>query len=295
MKDIHIEVIASDNVQLASLGIGSLANCHSVYSALAEDYKYIGFNIVRTRQDLDHIIKIKPDLVFSGIRYLYSKSDNNKNDRLWISEYMENAGINCTGSPRQSLELERNKYQAKKAVESYGLNTAPYFLGVPSTYQEENELPLSFPLFIKPVWESDSQGIAPDSIVHNFEDYQKKIVSIDTLFQQPSLVEKLIVGREFTVAIFDDRSRGELTAMPIEIIIPSQASGTKILDYQTKKNNQEQVVAVSDADIYEQVTTLAKQAFKALGGRDFGRIDILMDADGYPYFMEANFMPGMTQ
>jgi len=298
MKNIHIEVIASDNTELASLGIGSLANCHSVYRALAENYKYVGFNIVKTRRDLDFIIKKKPDLVFSGIRYLRSDINDittEKNSHLWVSEYMENAGVNYTGSTRPSLELERNKYQAKKAVEIHGISTAPYFLGISGRYQEAVQLPLIFPMFVKPVCESDSQGIGADSVVHNFDDYQKKVTSINAIFQEPSLVEKLIVGREFTVAIFDDSSIGELIAMPVEIIVPPQASGTKILDYQTKKDNQEKVISVSDSDIYEGVTTLAKQAFKALRGRDFGRIDILMDADGYPYFMEANFMPGMTK
>ena len=93
---------------------------------------------------------------------------------------MENAGINYTGSPRQSLELERNKYQAKKAVEIYGISTAPYFLGIPGRHQEASQLPLGFPMFVKPVCESDSQGIAADSIVHNFDDYQKKVTSINS-------------------------------------------------------------------------------------------------------------------
>ena len=66
LKDIHIEVIASDKAQLASLGIGSLTNFDH---ALPQNYKYVGFNIVITRRDLDHIIEIKPDIVFSGIRW----------------------------------------------------------------------------------------------------------------------------------------------------------------------------------------------------------------------------------
>ena len=39
---------------------------------------------------------------------------------------------------------------------------------------------------------------------------------------------------------------------------------------------------------------LAKQAFAVLGCRGWGRVDILLDADGTPYLLEINTSPGMT-
>ena len=40
---------------------------------------------------------------------------------------------------------------------------------------------------------------------------------------------------------------------------------------------------------------IAKESFIALGARDYGRIDIIMDKENKPYFMEANLVPGMTK
>ena len=42
------------------------------------------------------------------------------------------------------------------------------------------------------------------------------------------------------------------------------------------------------------MTTLAIDAFNALGVRDFGRIVIKTDNHGECFFMEANLVPGMT-
>jgi D-alanine-D-alanine ligase len=43
------------------------------------------------------------------------------------------------------------------------------------------------------------------------------------------------------------------------------------------------------------LSELAKKAFKALGGKSLGRIDIKMNHQGVPHFMEANLMPGLRK
>mgnify|MGYP003963108163 FL=1 len=43
------------------------------------------------------------------------------------------------------------------------------------------------------------------------------------------------------------------------------------------------------------LSELAKKAFKALGGKSLGRIDIKMDHLGEPHFVEANLMPGLRK
>ena len=45
--------------------------------------------------------------------------------------------------------------------------------------------------------------------------------------------------------------------------------------------------------IFDKLSKLAKDSFKALGGKSLGRIDIKMDHFGIPHFIEANLMPGL--
>jgi D-alanine-D-alanine ligase len=297
-EDRYIEVIATDIADLAMMGFGSVKNCKSAYNALIEKYIHVNFNIIRTKSDLEKIVYRKPDLVFTGIKYVIFDEvgiTKNREDKIWISEYFDNAGINYTGSGKEAIELEFSKDAAKKRVAAFGINTASYFVAKPGMYKTADELPVTFPLFIKPLREGDGKGIGNDSIVYNFESYQKKIQNIYTLYKQSALVEKFISGREFTVSIFDSDSNVEPIAMPVEIIVSDKNSGNKILGYNIKNENREKVIAIDDKDIYQSVVAIAKNAFIALGARDYGRIDIIMDDKDGPYFLEANLVPGMTQ
>jgi len=294
----YIEVVATDIADLAMMGFGSVKNCINVYNALNEKYSHVDLNIVRTASDLAKISFRKPDLVFSGIKYVvFNEEEITKNikEKIWISEFLDNIGINYTGSGKEAIELEFSKDAAKKRVAEYGINTAPYFVAKPGMYKTADELPVSFPLFIKPLREGDGKGIGVDSIVYDFEGFQNKVQSIHTSFKQSALVEKYLNGREFTVSILGSDFSNEPIAMPIEIIFPDGKSHNKILGYETKKENKEVVIAIDDEDIFNSVVSIAKRSFVALGARDFGRIDIIMDENDCPYFLEANLVPGMTQ
>lgn len=297
-QERYIEVIATDIGDLAMMGFGSVKNCINVYNALNNNYTNVNFNIIRRKSDLDDILFRKPDLIFTGIKYVvFNENEITKDskEKIWISEYFENAGINYTGSGKEAIELEFSKDAAKKRVAEFGINTAPYFITLPGMYKNADELPVSFPLFIKPLREGDGKGIGGDSIVYDFESYQNKVQSIHTLFKQSALVEKYLTGREFTVSILGSDFNNEPIAMPMEITFSDNELFGKILGYQTKKENKELAIAIENEEIFDSVVSIAKRSFTALGARDYGRIDIIMDENDSPYFLEANLVPGMTQ
>ena len=294
-EDRLIEVIATDIADLAMMGFGCVNNCRSVHNALSETYSHVNFNLVRTQSDLDAIVHRQPDLVFSGIKYvIFNGSDITKNsdDKIWISAYMEDADINYAGSGKDAVELEFSKDEAKRRVGKFGINTASYFVAEPGMYNSADELPISFPLFIKPLREGDGKGIGADSVVWDFASYQKKVQDVCTNFQQSALVETFLGGREFTVSILSSDSTGELVAMPVELV---SRDNNVVLGYKEKNENRENVITVDDEITYHSVVATAKNAFIALGARDYGRIDIKMDDEGRPYFLEANLVPGMTK
>ena len=83
--------------------------------------------------------------------------------------------------------------------------------------------------------------------------------------------------------------------MPIEIIVKKNIDGHCILDFEVKKNDEESVTIVSDVVIFDKLSRLAKDSFRALGGKSLGRIDVKMDHLGVPHFIEANLMPGLRK
>ncbi len=291
--DKHIEVVIT---YIADLDIMSLKTCKAICSILQNNYAKVGFTIIKTKSDLEELVQKKPDLVFSGIKYVGFEAGaitKGSPDKIWLSDYLDRAGINYTGSTKSAVELEFNKGAAKKKMEHCDVPTAPFFVAQPNQFQNKQELPLEFPLFVKPLYQGGGSGIGQDSVVTNFDDFQKKVQTIHGEYQQPSLAEKYLTGREFTVAILDAGSLGESVAMPVELIAQANEKGDRILGFKGKGADQEEVIAITDQKVREGVVALAKQAFKVLGARDFGRIDIRMDEHGTPYFLEANLMPGL--
>jgi D-alanine-D-alanine ligase len=100
-------------------------------------------------------------------------------------------------------------------------------------------------------------------------------------------------GREFSVAILKDEQSQNYVTMPIELVAPLDKNGVRLLSNKIKSSNAEQALEVTDEITKDKVTTLALAAFHTLEGRDYGRIDIRLDATGRPQFLEANLMPSL--
>lgn len=211
--------------------------------------------------------------------------------RLWLSEYFDQRNVSYTGSPKAILLYDSNKVVAKKQVLSQGIATANFFVTFPGEYTTENDLPMPFPLFVKPLDAANGNGVDIGSIVHNFRQFQDKVANLHDEFDELILVEKYLDGREFTVSLIEDH--GNLIVSPIELIPPDE-DGFRILGTKAKTENSEILKRISDPKILADVIDIAKRSFIALGARDFGRIDIKMDDHGRCHFIEANLVPGMT-
>ena len=209
-----------------------------------------------------------------------------------MSEYLDMKAINYTGSTRVAIELDFNKENAKVQVHQAGLPTAEHFTALPGQYAEGSNLPLQFPLFVKPLDTGGGKGVGNDSAVTTFLQFQQKVAAIYSEFGSSSLVESYLTGREFSVAILGNGSADELIVMPIELVTEENEAGHRILGDQVKSDDTER--AIAEDDIRSMVIELAKNIYQTLGARDLGRIDIRMDAAGKPHFLEANLVPGLA-
>jgi D-alanine-D-alanine ligase len=154
-------------------------------------------------------------------------------------------------------------------------------------------VPLDFPLFIKPTDRGGGLGVDSDSVVHGFDQLRTKVHSITTTFRSDALIEEYLPGREFSVAILKYKNSAGYLAMPIELVAPADKNGSRLLSGQVKSENVEQVLEVTDTIVRSKVITLALAVFDALGARDYGRIDIRLDNNGTPHFLEANLIPSL--
>lgn len=286
---MNIEIITTPNKELKETGFGTIKSCFSVLNTIQAMGHSAKVTECKTRQDLDDVVKRKPDLVVLAVKYIPIK----KKDDIWLSDFFCEHNINFTGSSREVLKFDSNKVLAKTHLTNKGINTANYFIAVPGQYKKESELPITFPLFVKPLDAANGNGIDDLSYVTNFKDFENKVLSLYDSFNLPVLVEEYLDGREFTVAVINT-THEDFVISAVEIIPPTSSNGLRILGEQAKKDDSENLITIVDKEVEHRVTSLAIDAFNALGVRDFGRIDIKTDNNGECFFMEANLVPGMT-
>ena len=270
--------------------VGIILEENKILKILSQRYSEVVITKIQNKKDLDRLLKRKPDLVFSGVKYF-----NFNNDKVWLNDCLEAYGIRYIASSRAALDNESDKNKAKKLIVKANIKTADFFVATPDEHEHSSSIPIPFPLFIKPVKGGDSRGIDSNSVAYNFASFKKKVLEIKTKHNLSSLVETYLPGKEYSVGIFQDNIKGTLRAMPIQIIVKKNINGHRILDFNVKKDDEEKVIAVTDTKIFKKISKLAKEAFKALGGKSLGRIDIKMNERGVPHFMEANLMPGLRK
>ena len=270
--------------------VGIILEEKKILKILSKRYKNVSITEINSEEDLEDLVRRKPDLVFSGVKYFLF---NDKN--IWLNDYLEMFEIPYIASSKAALDNESDKNRAKKIMQKNNIRTADFFITNPGEYLKESSIPIKFPLFIKPVTGGDSRGVDKNSIVFNFKSFTAKVLDIKINQKSPSLVESYLTGKEYSVGIFEDSIDGTLRAMPIEIIVKKNIDGHCILDFDVKKNDEESVTIVSDVVVFDKLSKLAKDSFRALGGKSLGRIDVKMDQLGAPHFIEANLMPGLRK
>ncbi|MDV7338900.1 hypothetical protein RYZ26_04815 [Terasakiella sp. A23] len=283
----RIEIVSTDTRAMKETGFGSIKTCRIIRDILQQHYTDVSFREAHNKGDLEDIVKRQPDLVVLCVKYI---CDPNK---INLSDFFTKHHIAHTGSGEATLEYDSNKGKAKTILLENGIPTAKFFLTQPDGIKSETQLPLPLPLFVKPLNAANGNGVDENSIVHDWLSYTQKVEEIFNQYGGSSIVEEVLPGREFTVAVLEDLSTNTRHAYPVEIIAQKNSKGDRVLGAFEKSSNQEHVLAV-ESPVSDSVSELAKKVFSILKVKDFGRIDVKMDAKGIPHFIEANLVPGLT-
>jgi D-alanine-D-alanine ligase len=289
--NLHVQIVGSSNPRLNAMVKDSQ---FTIAKTLRPYYRKVGISVVDTMADLEALVAKKPDLVVLGMKHVLLdpalEYDNSRKE--WLSDYLLERGIAVTGSDTEALKLEFDKHEAKQVVIDAGLKSAAYFLSTADNPTFAHSL--SFPLFVKPTNRGDSKGIDEKSVVYTKKNLHDKIVSVHKDFMSDALVEEYLSGKEYSVAVIRIPGSETLRAMPVELRAPMDRKGNRFLSEAVKESDVEKVFPVTEDAARDAVNKLAIGVFKALGARDYGRIDVRMDSLGVPSFIEANLMPGLS-
>ena len=205
--------------------------------------------------------------------------------------------LTFTGNKSRTLAVCQDKHMAKAILSSYNLPTSPSQL----LSSKDQVLEVRFPVIIKPNAEDASLGIGPNSVVSDPERLAVQVKRVLDLYKQPALVEEYIEGREFNVAVMENKT---VQALPVSEIDFSQVpeSMPHICSYEAKwlkdhvmyQTTPPVCPAPIDDALKEKLQQLAVDAFRALGCRDYARVDFRMDEAGNIYILEINPNPDIS-
>ncbi len=284
----NIQIIYSTNATHLAM---SSKTRELILDALSQRFTQVGQVMINCEEDLNKLLIVKPDLVLLGMKDKTLPSTKNVN--TYLSDFLCNNNISFVGSFKKARKLSSNKHSAKELVREAGILTADFFIAQPGQYTSTQDLPLEFPLFIKPPNRGKGAGIDSNSVVRDFTQYEAKVGAIYNKYQSKSLVERYLSGREFSVAVLEQPRNDLPLAMPIELIAKPNIRGDRVLGLVEKNEDEEQVVAVSDSLTAQKLKDIALKVFRTLGASDYARIDFRMDSNGQIFFLEANLSPGL--
>jgi D-alanine-D-alanine ligase len=201
-------------------------------------------------------------------------------------------GIPYTFAEPLAAAVTLHKSWCKDVVRAAGVPTADAALIESLDDLERVRLPL--PLLAKPVAEGTGKGVTPRSVVRANGDLADVVGALLARYRQPVLLERFLPGREFTVGVLGTgvsaRALGTL-----EIVLKRDAE-PDVYSYVNKEECESLVEyrPVSNADaVVAESERIAVHAWRVLGCRDGGRVDLRCDESGRPFFLEVNPLAGL--
>lgn len=200
-----------------------------------------------------------------------------------IQAVLEYLDIPFTGSDVQSSAIAMDKLRTKQLWRGVGVRTPDFaVLGEGSDWAAVLA-ELGGEVMVKPAHEGSSLGMARVNDPQALASAYREAAGFDATV----IAERLVTGAEYTVSILGDRA---LPAIRLE-------TGHEFYDFDAKYragDTQYLCPCGLDKDSEAQLQREALAAFKALGCRGWGRVDVMADSNGHWQMLEVNTVPGMT-
>ncbi len=225
-------------------------------------------------------------VVFNAVHGMYGEDGR-------LQSILEAGGIPYTGSGVLASAVAFDKCATKRFLQAAGISTPACLMfdaqeGLkPEEIKERIVSRFSLPVVIKAAAQGSSIGV---EIVRSAGDICR---ALQETFRYCGhiLVEEFISGQELTIALME--SGGRLQALPVIMIVPHSGAYDFHSKY-TRGATDYLVPAPLEEAVTTKVQALAAQTYRTLGLSGVARVDIMLDAAGRAYVLEANTIPGMT-
>ena len=266
-KDVH-ELVLTLKEAMVKIG-------HQVTSVQLSD---ANINEVLNKYDPEEYVVFNWCEGIPGIPYSFARA----------AQALEDLGFTFTGSAPNVLELTDDKRRVKEILDFNKISTPCWKVYHTGEIQDWYQ----FPAIVKPPFEHCSIGISPEAVVTNQDDLRKRAAFVIEEFHQPVIVEDYINGREFEVGVWGNTE--------IEVLPPVEADFSQLED---PRNHLCAMYSEDDPRLWNMIVPaplnrkengrlnqLCKDAYKAIGVRDYARMDVRFKDDEF-YILDVNTNP----
>lgn len=241
-------------------------------------------------------LKGKTDFIFNLCDEGYN---NSARLELHVPALLEVMGIPYTGSGPQCLSYCYDKSLVRGIAKEMDIPVpdAMFIKPEDTTF----ELPLYFPVLVKPNFGDSSFGITQRSVAYKIEELLNAVTEIREKFgyDKPILVEEFLTGKDMTMGIIGNPPESYQVLPIIEEDYSSlPAELPKICGYEAKWMpdspywNLKSVKADLPEETEKSIIEWSAKLFERLDCKDYARFDWRLDAEGNPKLLEVNPNPG---
>lgn len=288
--DYDAELIAAVDVSAVRASAQAVTQAISAYGLHSE---LIGVHGMDIGDVLSALRKHSPDLVFNLCESLNGSAQN----EMVVPALLDMMGLCYTGSDALSLGLCLHKDRCKDVLRARGVPTPPHQLFASPRDLEAGTLDaLAYPYFLKLSHEDASIGIEATNRVDSRDALVARALELMQAYRQPVIAERYIEGREVNVTLLGHGTA--LTVLPLhEIDFAAMPAGRPhIVSYAAKWDESHVDYAGTKPvplrnpapALAAAIEDVAMAAYRALGVRDYGRVDMRIDAHGDPWVIDIN-------
>jgi D-alanine-D-alanine ligase len=241
--------------------------------------------------------RLRPDVIFNQ----YDDVVHGAQYEMRLAALVRMMGYPMTGSPALALGLCRYKFMTASLLMGAGIAIPPN-TALLETVSAVDQHKWMFPTIVQASQEHAGIGLDRSSVVHSKKDLRQKVREMLRNFKQPALAQHFLPGREFNVGVIGGNRLRVLPLAEVDYdelppdIPPIMSYAAKWIESSEEYQKTDVICpAKVEPELERQISQVTLQAFRAVGGWGYGRVDIRLDENDHPRVLEVNCNPCLDE